>query len=212
MRRRSALPGLHPLKRFFHHGLRDFDTTAALFPSSRFLVDSMLSRVPFPSARTLVELGPGTGALTRSILRRMHPDGKLYAIELNAELLDLTAQRLADPRLVPVHGDASVVGDLVREHGGPAKVDAVISSLGLSLMESAERDSMMTQVRGLLGDRGVFVQYAYLHARWFAYSQARETWFRWYARPYLSGHFAQVKSHFVPANLPPAVVYSCRNG
>ena len=45
----------------------------AMSPSSRFLAKKMLESVDFESARIIVDLGPGTGVLTRRLLDRV-PD------------------------------------------------------------------------------------------------------------------------------------------
>jgi len=59
----------------------------SLVPSSRFLVNSLLSRVDWERARVIVEYGPGIGNMTQEILKRMRPDAVLVAIEMNPEFV-----------------------------------------------------------------------------------------------------------------------------
>lgn len=195
--------------RFLELGLRDFDTTASLVPSSRFLVDAMLRPANLASARVVVELGTGTGTLTSELLARLGPGATLYGLELDGGLLEATTKRVNDARLVPIHGSAAEVDALIApEHRG--SVDAVVSSLGLSLMPEELRSTIVRASGSVLAPHGVYTQYAYLHARWIAYSQQRREWFRWRARPFLERHFRSVVGTFVPANVPPAMAYACR--
>ncbi len=195
--------------RFFRRGVEDFDTTANFVTSSRWLVDEMVSNVT-RDAKVVVEFGPGTGSLTRAILARLGPDAKLYAIELDASLLEACVRAIDDPRLIGVHGSAVDAADLL----GPAVVghaDAVVSSLGLSLMDEPIREGVMRAGRALLGPGAVFTQYAYVHARYIAYSAGRRAWFRWDARPFVRDAWPRVEERMVWANPPPALVFRCRN-
>jgi phospholipid N-methyltransferase len=195
---------------FFRRGLEDFDTTANVVSSSRWLVDAMVSTVS-RDAKIVVEFGPGTGTLTRAILARMAPDAKLYAIELEKSLLDGCLRAIDDPRLIGVHGSAADAVTLL----GPevlANADEVVSSLGLSLMDEDLRRSIMRAGSALLGPRAALTQYAYVHARYAAYSPGRKKWFTWDARPFMRGQWPSVRETMVWKNVPPALVFTCRNG
>ncbi len=206
---RSAVDRARAVWRFFGRGLRDFDTTASLVPSSPFLVEAMLRPARLGAARCVVELGTGTGTLTREILARVGPACVVYGVELDPSLADATLRRCADPRLRALRGSAADLARLL-EPAHLGAVDAIVSSLGLSLMDEEQRASIVRAAGLALGPGGVFMQYAYLHARWFAYSQARASWFRWRARPFLERHFGAVDGELIVANLPPAVAYACR--
>src|SRR2546430_8391472 len=49
----------------------------SLIPSSRFLVDRLLSKIDWGRAGTIVEYGPGVGTITTHILARMAPHARL---------------------------------------------------------------------------------------------------------------------------------------
>jgi len=53
---------------FAAEALNDFRTVASVAPSSRYLVDAMLRPLPLKHARVVVELGCGTGAMTRVLI------------------------------------------------------------------------------------------------------------------------------------------------
>ena len=69
----------------FRQWLRDPLRTASVMPSSRELAAAMLEELP-PDTRRVIELGGGTGALTRALLAHgIHGDA-LLVLELNEEL------------------------------------------------------------------------------------------------------------------------------
>lgn len=195
--------------RFFKRGWDDFDTTANFIPSSRWLVREMLAKIP-EGAKSVVEFGSGTGTLTREILKKLAPDGKLYAIELEQSLLDGSVQAIGDSRMIPVHGSAAdapqLLGEAVSGH-----TDGVISSLGLSMMDEPLRVAIMDSARALLGPHAMFTQYAYIHARWAAYSPGRKLWFQWDAVPFMDRQWDEVERKIVMKNIPPAWIFACKN-
>ncbi len=195
--------------RFFSNAFRDWDQTASLVPSSRFLVDAIIQGAALTRARTVVELGPGTGTVTQALLEAMPRDAKLFAVEIDGPLLAATARRLPDPRLVPIHGSAADITALLAAAGHEGPVDAVVSCLGMSLLTPELREAILASSIASLGPEGVFVQYGYLHAKVVVYSPVRG-WSRFDLQAYLQDHFEQIHQQRVMANFPPADVFVCR--
>src|SRR5687767_11266685 len=75
---------------------------SSVVPSSRFLVRRVLRHIDWQKAELIVEYGPGVGTLTREILRRMRPEARLVAIEINQKFVDFLNQRVRDPRFSAV--------------------------------------------------------------------------------------------------------------
>jgi phospholipid N-methyltransferase len=208
---RPAIDRLSAVWRFFSNAFRDWDQTASFLPSSRYLVDALVAGAALADARAVVELGPGTGTVTEALLAAMHPDAKLYAVEIDGPLLEATARRLPDPRLVPIHGSAADIRELLAAAGHDGPVDAIVSCLGMSLLPPELRQSIMDSSLAALGPRGVFVQYGYLHAKVVVYSPVRG-WSRFDLEAYLGRHFDEIRQQRVIANFPPADVFVCRQG
>src|SRR3989344_5651887 len=59
----------------------------------------MLAPLPLARARTVVEFGPGTGAITRALLDALPRQATLYSFEISPRFRDYLRQKLADPRL-----------------------------------------------------------------------------------------------------------------
>ena len=79
----------------------------SLIPSSRFLVNHVLSQVDWNRARVFLEYGPGVGTFTTEILRRMRPDAVLVVLETNTDFVRFLRAKLQDDRLHVVHGSAA---------------------------------------------------------------------------------------------------------
>src|SRR6266568_3044798 len=67
---------------FFRAFRRNFHTTGAILPSSRFLARAMVSDLKGPRGPArILEVGPGTGAVTREIVRLLQDEDRLDAVE-----------------------------------------------------------------------------------------------------------------------------------
>ena len=85
-------------------------------------------------------------------------------------------------------------------------MDAVASSLALTLMSDQLKHDILSESGGVLHRSGVFTQYLYLHGiQW----QGRKPGL-FAGRRMLRTHFRDVAQTIVWPNLPPAFVYACR--
>ena len=160
-------------------------------PSSGFLVDRLVSGVDFARARVIVEFGLGNGCVTRTILRRMRPDARLISLEINPTFVE-AGRRIPDPRLTLRHACATALPEILEEEEIES-VDAVVSSLPLSIMDNGVVDRILDVARDSLGPGGRFLQYQY------SLSQ----------RHRLSHRYSDVAVGFTLLNVPPAFVYDC---
>src|SRR5215813_13843699 len=79
---------------------RNFHTTGAILPSSLFLARAMATdlKVPRRPARIL-EVGPGTGAVTREIVRLLQDDDRFDAVEINPSFVQHLRLRFQQEKL-----------------------------------------------------------------------------------------------------------------
>ncbi|MDI2125480.1 class I SAM-dependent methyltransferase [Yinghuangia seranimata] len=180
---------------FLHHPRR----TGAITASSAALARRLTEPLALHSARTVVELGPGTGAVTGAIRARMHPDARLIAVELNPVLAQAVRERFAGPD-VDVH--TASAADLVDLVDGP--VDAVVSGLPWAAMRADERTAALDAVTAVLRPDGAFTTFAYIHAAWSPPARRLAADLR--------ARFAEVhRSPVVWTNTPPAFVHHAVN-
>jgi len=129
----------------------------SVIPSSRFLERRVVELARVGSARTVVELGPGTGGTTRAILRAMPADAALLGIEIDPQFHAFTSS-IRDPRLIVHLGSAADLGRIMNEHG-LAGADAVISGIPFSTMNLAVAADILDAVSSVLLPGGCFVAY-----------------------------------------------------
>jgi phospholipid N-methyltransferase len=194
---------------FFSQSLRSLSVTASLFPSSRFLASALLRPIDFGAAQVIVELGVGTGAITKEILRRLRPGAVLVGVDLNPAFVNYVRRKIQDSRFIPVLGQAERLGALLNRHG-ITRADAIVSSLGLSAMRPSQRSTILTQAAAHLTPEGVLTQYQYLHAGDKPDWVSSLGFVRFAEKEFLKAHFRHVASERVIWNLPPARVYTCR--
>ena len=145
---------------FFLQWLKNPLRTAAVAPSSAELAAAMIDELP-DDTRRVIELGGGTGAITRALLAAGIPARQLMVLELNEELHAHLHARF--PAVHVVLGDALSLAQLARDSGfltqGPA--DAIVSSLGLLTMPPSTQQAILEAALECLSADGVFVQFTY---------------------------------------------------
>ncbi|HEU4780435.1 MAG TPA: rRNA adenine N-6-methyltransferase family protein, partial [Steroidobacteraceae bacterium] len=135
-------------------------STAAFSPSSRFLNRRMVRALP-PGTRRVIELGAGTGALTRALIDHGIDVRDLLAIEFNSNLYRFLSRRFEG--LTVVQGDARGMDHMaeVVSFARKAPVQAVVSGLGLLSMSREAQHSILASAFALMPEEGAFVQFTY---------------------------------------------------
>ena len=193
------------LTTFAKEAVTDFRTVGAVAPSSRYLAQAMLGPLPLEKAQLVVEVGPGTGAMTRALLKRIPRDATLIAFEINPRFLRYLKSSISDARLHVVNASAETLEKEVHRRGYN-HVDAVVSSLALGFMPARQRREFLGALGSLLGEEGVFTQYQYFHRLQMKNGHVR----RFDLVRLLHRYFGSVKRRIIWRNLPPAFVFACR--
>ena len=89
---------------FLQEWLVNPQRTGSVVPSSRRLAAAMARWLPRNPESFVLELGPGTGAVTAALLKRGLRENRLVAIENNPTLAKLLHKRF--PRAQIINGDA----------------------------------------------------------------------------------------------------------
>ena len=141
--------------RFFLHWLRRPSQVGAVLPSSPALAAALAAEIDTKAPGVVVELGPGTGRVTRALLEAGVEPTQLVAIERDASFCKLLRERFPAVRIVS--GEARMLELLLQQVGlGPVK--AVTSSLPLLSMTSEYRRAVLSQIVAVLRAEGVLVQ------------------------------------------------------
>jgi phospholipid N-methyltransferase len=193
---------------FLRESLRKIRVTASVVPSSRFLTTAMVDQVNFRKVRNLVELGSGTGVITREILRRMTPDSRLFALEINRNFVRHLRTCCQDPRLAVLHVDASELLNQLAVHNART-IDVVISSLGLTGMTSEHRTRIVRQAEACLAPAGIMMQFQYVTSLTPLPDLRNRQLRRFREGEFLRRYFPSVSAKPIFLNLPPALVFTC---
>ncbi|HTJ00906.1 MAG TPA: methyltransferase domain-containing protein [Dongiaceae bacterium] len=134
--------------------------TGAIAPSSKYLAAAMAAGLPADRESHVLELGPGTGAITQGLIARGLPQNRLVAIEHNPRMAGLLRQRY--PAAAIIAGDAWQLDRLLAELPTPVTtVGAVISSLPLLNFPPEQAEALARKIRALLPPTGKWVQFSY---------------------------------------------------
>ena len=145
---------------FLQEWLGNPKRTGSLVPSSRLLANAMARWLPRDPESFVLELGPGTGAVTAALIKRGLREDRLVAIEHNPNLAKLLRKRF--PRAHIITGDAWHLDELLRDLPDPVDgVGAVISSLPLLNFPKAQVEALAKKIRAVLEPQGNWVQYSY---------------------------------------------------
>ncbi len=142
---------------FFQEFLKHPFQIGSVTPSSRFLERRILKTAGIASARTMVELGSGTGGTTRAILRTMPQDAQLLSVEINPHFHAMVS-RIQDDRLIAHLGSACELKEIVSMYGLNSP-ELIISGIPFSTMTHGSGSQVLEAVAALLAPNGRFVAY-----------------------------------------------------
>ncbi|MHB8519615.1 MAG: class I SAM-dependent methyltransferase [Limisphaerales bacterium] len=132
----------------------------AIVPSSNNLATAMARWLPADRNAFVLELGPGTGAVTKALLKRGLPEERLVAIEKSPKLADHLRQQF--PRAHVITGDALDLDELLARRVGKAtRVSMVVSSLPLLMFDPESAEHLARKIGHVLRPNGKLVQYSY---------------------------------------------------
>jgi phospholipid N-methyltransferase len=165
-------------------------------PSSRFLAEGMVNKLDLASAKVVVEFGPGTGAVTKAIVKKCGANTTFFALETNANMITIWQRRFPEHKII--HDSAENIVQHLKAHNF-TEADYIVSSLPFALLPPDIAERILTNAYEALKPGGVFVTYQYLHARVInsAMRLLRKT-------------FSDIDTSVVFRNLPPSFVFSCR--
>ena len=172
---------------FLRHYLSNPRKTGSVYPSSTALGKAMLSFLENKQESTIIELGPGTGSITKTLIRSGINLDNFHACEISEAFAEHLRKRF--PGIHVREGDASELTRVFEEFVG--KVDCIFSSLPLKSLPSATVKKIIDQEYEILKTQGIVIQFSYdLRQR----------------KNALTDKFKCIGSKIVIANLPPARV------
>lgn len=170
------------------------------FASSPKVSKALVEHLDWPRAKVVIELGAGTGAVTREILSRLAPGATFIAVEYSPLLAADFRRRF--PGVTLFEADAAELPNICKKAGiEPGQVDAIVSGLPWMLFPEVQRAQMMRTIASMLRPSGVLSLLSQRAA----------------GLPGVAGFRALMRSVFASAEvyksvwgaLPPSFIYRC---
>lgn len=166
---------------------------STIFPTSPALAQRLITDIP-SSDGWVVELGPGTGAITRFLAPKLRDPKRYLGLEINEDMVQFL--RRTFPQL---HFEQSSA-DQIAELTGGQLVSAAVSSLPWTLFSRELQETTLRSIHAALSPNGVFVTYVCVNA---SVSPRARSFLK-----LLKSLFPEVeRSPIEWRNIPPAFVY-----
>jgi phospholipid N-methyltransferase len=215
---------------FLREFRRTFESTGAVLPSGPALsaalaryvrVDKAPSPFPLPkgegigNGRRILEVGPGTGAVTGPIVRAMRAGDRLDLVERNDEFVARLRDRLQSDEVLQSCADRIALYHAgVEELPEDKPYDVIVSGLPLNNFSVPFVQELVDKLSRLLAPGGTLSFFEYIAVRQFKAAlsgQAERDRLRGIGR--LLGEFLakhEIRRDRVWANVPPAWVHHVR--
>lgn len=143
---------------FLQAWMKKSKTVGSIWPTSSRLAKRMASVINIQSGLPVLELGPGTGAITEAILATGLKPEKLFAVEYTKDFVELLQVKF--PNINLIHGDAF---DLSKSLGtkNHTVFDCAISGLPLLNFPAATRVAFVEDVLNRIPVGRPLVQFSY---------------------------------------------------
>ena len=201
---------------FFSQFRQQFETTGAVAPSSRFLANAMTGPLKkCESAKRVLEVGPGTGAVTQKIVQLIDLEDRFDLVEINDVFAEGLRRRFEND---PDYQQCAAVSEVhtcpLQEFPDTQPYDVIISGLPHSNFSPELVGELFESYFRLLKPGGTLSFFEYMYVRSIRKrigkrsERIRMKQLDEAAAPFVKNH--QFKRNWVFVNIPPAWVLHLR--
>jgi len=202
---------------FLRQTRQRFKTTGAIAPSSRFLAGAMTRHLAVHDRpASILEIGPGTGAVTRRIVKLLKPQDRLDLVELNDDFAAILERRFRmDAPFHHVAEQTTLSNCSLQEFRTDLQYDFIISGLPLNNFSAEMVQEIFEIYFRLLAPGGVLSYFEYMYVRPIrklvtgGAEKSRLQTLDEIMGAYRSRH--HIRTDWVFVNIPPAWVQHLRN-
>lgn len=144
--------------RFLKGWVKQPKNVGSITPTSKQAAGLMASFIPHGTDLPVLELGPGTGPITKAILSAGLPPERLVSVEYNEDFCSYLTRTF--PGVAFVRGDAFNLDEALQQFEGQ-KFAAVLSGLPLLNFPMEKRKAFIESGMRWLNPGGPFVQLCY---------------------------------------------------
>ncbi|MBW7874919.1 MAG: methyltransferase domain-containing protein [Candidatus Cloacimonetes bacterium] len=139
----------------------------SLFPSSQFLADALIWRLKkHQGNKAILEVGPGTGAVTNRIIMNLVPGDELWLVEANPRFCEILEEKRQTVWKQSLTGVTVHIKRCYLEHLKEGlSFDYIVSGLPLNNFEPPVVQSILQSYMRLLKPKGYLSYFEYLGVR-----------------------------------------------
>ena len=178
---------------FIKESLKNIKKVGTVFPSSRFVVEKMVAPINFEKKLIILELGSGSGVITKRLLEKMSCDSKLLCFETNKNFYQ-ELKKINNNKMVLINQSAEKMKQYLDEHE-IEKVDYIVSSVPLLSLPKETTNKILYVSAEILGKSGQLIQLQYTKL----------------LTNKLKSYYSQIDIQFTPKYYLPAFIYICHN-
>lgn len=130
----------------------------SVHPSSRCLARAIAREVDYRPGTLVIELGGGTGAISRGLLTAGVPADGLVVVERDPKLHAFLTRDLPDVRVI--NADATKLTEILERFGDP-EISAVVSGLPMVNMPISFQKGIYHESFRAMNGEGAVIQYSY---------------------------------------------------
>lgn len=135
-------------------------TIGAVSPSSRTLARALVAGLDFSGDAQIVELGPGTGVVTKVIAEELGLQARCLAIEIDPGFAKRLKGRFGQVQVAC--GSAAYLPVLTKSHGFD-RVDHIVSGLPFASLPAQITTGILDGIEAVLPSGGTFTTFQYVH-------------------------------------------------
>jgi phosphatidylserine decarboxylase len=201
---------------FWQQLTRSFDAIGGILPTSAGAARCLLAEVARRRGpRRILEVGAGTGAITRQLLKILRPEDQVVLCEMHPPFVDYLRRLLeTDPLFRARSSQITLEPRSVLDLPQDLRFDFIVSSIPFTRCPPALIVEIFERYRVLLRPGGVlsYLEYAFLRDLWRRFAPRHQKRERWEVDRALMRYLRlyQFRRDTVLANLPPVWVRHLR--
>ena len=178
---------------FIKESLRNIKEVGTILPSSKYVVAKMIAPINFRKKLTILELGSGSGVITKKLLEKMSSDSQLICFETNKKFYQELKQ-INNEKMILINESAEKMKLYLKEFK-IEKVDYIVSSVPLAILPKEKTHKILSISVEKLGESGKLIQ--------LQYSKLLDK--------KLQSYYNNIDIQFTPSYYLPAFIYTCNN-
>jgi len=176
---------------FIYQFIDEPKSIGAIFPSSKNLVKIILRFIDFSKENLrIVEYGPGTGPITKEIVKNLKQTDKLILVEQNKKFANILKQNFKGIKNISIYQDcAKNISDILKKENIDV-VDFIISGIPFSSIPNVVSENIMDNTKKIMKEKSLFIAFQYSMLKLEAFKK----------------YFTIIKKEFAIRNVPSAYV------